>query len=138
MLRHITLHLARNPEFPEGSAERGYDIVAPLDESGHLDPGEWRALKAQCRVRRFWSGEGDRHGMLVHHAGGASGATWKIDYDAEARGDEETGVRLGAHRFIENEYVSIRDEEGRAHTFKIARVQPIETGKGRASRTTTA
>jgi hypothetical protein len=138
MLRHITLHLARNPDFPEGSAERGYDIIAPLDASGHLDAGEWRTLKAQCRVRRFWSGESDRHGMLVHHAGGASGATWKIDYDAEAHGDAETGVRLGAHRFIENEYVSIRDEEGRSHTFKIARVQLAEARKGGASRSTTA
>jgi hypothetical protein len=127
MLRHITLHLARNSEFPEGSAERGYDIIAPVDASGHLDAGEWRTLKAQCRVRR----QSDRHGMLVHHAGGASGATWKIDYDAEARGDEETGVRLGAHRFIENEYVSIRDEEGRSHTFKIAR--PTSRGEQRKS-----
>jgi hypothetical protein len=138
MLRHITLHLARNSEFPEGSAERGYEIIAPLDASGHLGATEWRTLKAQCRVRRFWAGESDRHGTLVHHAGGASGATWKIDYDAKAQGDEETGVHLGTHRFIENEYVSIRDEEGRSHTFKIVRVQPAKASKGRSGRATTA
>lgn len=35
MLQLVTLHLARNSEFPEGSSERGYEIVAPIDESGH-------------------------------------------------------------------------------------------------------
>jgi hypothetical protein len=134
MLRNITLCLARNSDFPNGSAERGYDIVAPLSASSHLDADEWRTLKTLCRVRRFWLGENDRHGMLVHHAGGATGATWKIDYDAKARADEETGVHLGTHRFIENEYVSIRDEEGRSHTFKIVRVQPAEASKKASGR----
>jgi len=38
MLQLVTLHLARSSEFPRGSAERGYEIVAPVDASGHLDP----------------------------------------------------------------------------------------------------
>jgi len=130
MLQRIKLHLARSAEFPEGSAERGYDLVAPLDASGHLDVDEWRKHKEQCRVRRFWPGEGDRHGVLVHHAGGAKGATWKIEYIWEASDNEETGIRLDAHRFAANEYVSIRDEEGRPHTFKIDRIRPLETNKG--------
>ncbi|HLW92516.1 MAG TPA: hypothetical protein VKS78_14620 [Roseiarcus sp.] len=132
MLQHIILQLARNPDFPEGSAECGYDIVAPLDATGHLSPDEWRTLRKQCRVRRFWSGQTDRRGMLVHHAGGAKGATWKLDYDARNPDDEDTGIHLDSHRFVENEYVSIRDEEGRPHTFKIVRVR--QPGNGDAKK----
>src|ERR1700733_950656 len=57
MLKHIFLHLARSPEFPEGSAERGYELVAPLNASNHLDVDEWKSHKAKCHVRRFWPGE---------------------------------------------------------------------------------
>lgn len=128
MLQHITLHLARTPDFPEGSAERGYELVAPLNASGHLDAEEWRGHKARCRVTRFWPGEADRHGALVHH-GGAQGGTWAIHYAGQTSTDEETGVRLGAHRFVKDEYVSIRDEEGRSHTFKIMSVRPLEAAK---------
>ena len=71
MLQRITLHLARSSEFPEGSAERGYELVAPVDSSGHLDLKEWRKLRTQCHVRRCWRDEGERRGMLLHHAGGA-------------------------------------------------------------------
>ncbi|HYC25158.1 MAG TPA: hypothetical protein VEC58_03880 [Roseiarcus sp.] len=125
MLQQITLHLARSPDFPEGSVERGYDIIAPLNELGHLDADAWRTLRSRCRVRRFWQGESDRHGMLVHHAGGARGATWKVDYDGEALDDEETGYRLDTHHFAEGEYVSIRDEDGRSLTFKIAHIRAL-------------
>ena len=127
MLQQITLHLARGPEFPEGSAERGYELVAPLDASGHLDVEEWRNHKAQCRVRRFWPSEADRRGALVHH-GAAQGGTWAIHYTGQSS-DEETGIRLGAHRFVKDEYISIRDEEGRSHTFKIAGIRPLPTAK---------
>jgi hypothetical protein len=124
MLYRILLHLARNHDFPEGSSARGYEIVAPLDASGRLDAQAWRKHEADCRVRRFWAGEDDRLGRLIHHAGGAGGATWKIDYDPSGPDEDETGYRLDTHRFIENEYVTIRDDEGHPHTFKIAKVRP--------------
>ncbi len=57
MLHHITLHLARNKQFPEGSSRYGYEITAPLDGQGHLDQEEWSDKRAYCRVRRFWSDE---------------------------------------------------------------------------------
>jgi hypothetical protein len=124
MLQHITLTLAREPGSPEGSAECGYDIVAPLDTAGHLDADSWHHEKALCRVRRFWAGEDDRSGLLVHHAGGAHGATWKIDYDPKAQDEEETGYRLDTHNFVTNEYISIRDSNGHPHTFKIKDIHP--------------
>ena len=122
MLQIVTLHLARSSEFPQGSADRGYEIVAPIDASGHLDPGEWRKVRAQCHVRRFWRDEGERRGMLLHRAGGANGATWRIEYDGQS--PEEKGVHLETHRFAEGEYVSLRGEEGHLKTFKIARMRP--------------
>lgn len=128
MLQHITLHLARGADFPEGSAERGYELVAPLNASGHLDVEEWRSHRNQCYVTRFWLGEGDRHGALVHY-GAALGGTWAIHYEGQTSSEDETGVRLGTHRFVKDEYVSIRDEEGRSHTFKIASVRPLETAR---------
>ncbi len=39
-LRHIRLELARSREFPSGSPRHGYDLVAPLDAKGHIDPDE--------------------------------------------------------------------------------------------------
>lgn len=131
MLQHITLNLARSPEFPGGSVERGYDLVAPIDTFGHLDVDEWRRFRSLCRVRRFWSGENDRHGLLVHKAGGPNGATWKIEYAGQVSEDEETGIRLDGHGFTANEYVSIRDEEGRSHTFKITGIQPLTANQER-------
>ncbi|RFB76452.1 hypothetical protein DYH55_20135 [Methylovirgula sp. 4M-Z18] len=125
MLQHITLHLARCPEFPEGSSERGYEFVAPLNASAHLDVEEWKHNRAQCRVRRFWPGESDRHGRLVH-LGGGQGGTWAVRYGGQDSSEGETGVRLSTHCFAEGEYVSIRDDEGHAHTFKIARLRPLK------------
>jgi hypothetical protein len=53
-LKHVRLELARDPQFLNGSRDRGYEFVAPLDEDGHLDAAEWRALRDRCKVRRFW------------------------------------------------------------------------------------
>ena len=59
MLHHVTLHLARSKQFPQGSSRYGYDITAPLDAEGHLDQDEWAAKRAFCWVRRFWADEGE-------------------------------------------------------------------------------
>lgn len=123
-LSRIILHLARSREFPEGSGQHGYEIVAPLAAAGHLDPEVWKRARSAFRVRRFWAGEPDREGFLVHRSGGAEGATWIIDYEQASTDDDEAGYRLGSHRFVEGEYVSIRDDDGRMHTFRIVLVEP--------------
>lgn len=128
-LHRVTLTLARCPEHPDGSAGRGYDIVAPLGADGRLDSALWHEARDRCRVRRFWTGEPDRHGRLVHRAGGEGGATWLIDYDDRTTDDDEPGYRLGTHAFVEGEYLSIReagDEE--YHTFRVARVSATGAG----------
>lgn len=119
----ITLHLARTPGHPDGSVRHGYQIHAPLDASGHIDAEAWQASRALCRVRRFWAGEPDRHGWLVHRAGGAGGATWCIDYDDARSEDDEFGYRLDSHRFVAGDYVSIRDRDGETLPFRIVAVK---------------
>jgi hypothetical protein len=124
VLRHIRLQLARSAEFPSGSAGRGYDLVAPLDAHGHIDPEQWRRHHKECRVRRFWDGEEDAVGLLVHRPGGAEHARWMFDYGTGGNEDEESGYRFGAHTFVPGEYVSIHDHGGELHTFKVISVGP--------------
>jgi hypothetical protein len=123
VLKRILLNLARSKEYPDGSARHGYDVVAPLTDDGKLDLAAWRHAKAACRVRRFWAGEREQLGHLVHRPGGKGGATWAFDYDPRASDDDESGYRFGDHVFAPGEYVSIRDEEGELHTFKVISVR---------------
>src|SRR6516164_8061986 len=95
-LKHIRLELARSKEYPSGSTRHGYDLIAPLDEGGHIDSELWQKYRKNCRVRRFWDDE-----------------------------DEEAGYRFGAHKFANGEYVSIRDHEGQLHTFRVTSVEPM-------------
>lgn len=113
MLHTVSLGLARSHEHPEGSTRHGYEMTAPLDAE------EWRDARDRCRVRRLWAGELDRHGRLVHRAGGAR---WIIDYDDRSTADDEAGYRLDTHRFVKGEYVSIRDDDGELHTFLVTDV----------------
>jgi hypothetical protein len=73
-LNRILLTLARSREFPDGSSRHGYDFIAPLDPEGHIDPILWKKCRDYCRVRRFWVGEDDEVGRLVHKPGGAEHA----------------------------------------------------------------
>lgn len=122
-LKRIRLNLARSKAHPQGSSRHGYEFVAPLDASGHIDPVLWQKHREHCRVRRFWAGESDEIGRLVHKPGGTEHARWIFDYDLAAEDDDEAGYRFGAHAFRPGEYVSIRDEDGEMHTFQVASVE---------------
>lgn len=122
--KRIRLNLARSKEFPSGSARHGYEFVAPLDDNGNIDAESWRQHREHCGVRRFWEGEADEIGKLVHKPGGKSGR-WVFDYDDTAEFDDEAGYRFGEHAFRPGEYVSIRDEDGEMHTFQVATVEPV-------------
>jgi len=123
--RRIRLNLARSPEFPQGSSRHGYEFVAPLDEQGRIDVEQWRAHRDHCGVRRFWEGEDDQIGRLVHKPGGAEHGRWVFDYDPEADEDDESGYRFGAHAFRPGEYVSIRADDGQMHTYRVITVEPV-------------
>lgn len=122
--KRIRLNLARSKEFPQGSSKRGYEFVAPLDASGHIDAALWKQHRDHCRVRRFWEGEEDEIGHLVHRPGGPEHSRWVFDYNPTRADDDESGYRFGAHAFRLGEYVSIRDEDGEMHTFQVASVEP--------------
>lgn len=122
-LKRVHLELARNHEFPEGSRDRGYDFVAPLDDAGNLVAEEWRKERKKCHVRRFWAGEKDEHGLLVHKRGGS----WAFDYDSGSEDDDETGYKFNKHHFVPGEYVSIKDHDSEQQlTFRIVSVVPVK------------
>ncbi|MDP2410776.1 MAG: hypothetical protein Q8M26_10885 [Pseudolabrys sp.] len=121
--KRIRLSLARSKEFPQGSERHGYEFVAPLDAKGHIDADLWRKHRDNCRVRRFWAGEDDQIGFVVHKPGGVEQARWVFDYDKTAEDDDESGYRFGSHAFEPGEYVSIRDDDGEMHTFQVISVE---------------
>ncbi|MGH6956153.1 MAG: hypothetical protein ACREEW_05755 [Caulobacteraceae bacterium] len=120
-LSRVVMRLARNPgtEFADGDDHRGYALVAPLTQDGHLDAAAYAKARGACVVRRFSPDEDPADGRLVH-----VGARWYFDYEeSEAAGDEPV-FRLGQHRFAVGEYVSITDEDGRLLTYKVTDVSP--------------
>ncbi len=121
-LKRVRLELARDRDFPDGSHERGYDFIAPIDDKGHIIAAEWRRLKDRCRVRRFWANEGDEVGHIVRKRGGS----WAFHYDVHgAEDNDETGYRFDSHAFVPGEYVSIREHDGVLRTFHVRSV--VET-----------
>lgn len=122
-LMNIRLELARDPEHPSGSDRHGYEFLAPLGDDGHIDLEEYRKRRAECRVWRFWNGEDDEYGHLVHTRGG----NWAFHYDDEGDPEsDEAGFRFGAHRFAVGEYVSIREPEGDLVTFQVRAVRSAQ------------
>ena len=117
-LRRITLHLARTRERPEGDPQHGYELVAPLDPSGHLDAEAWQEAKALCTVRRFSPSSEDEHGRLIH----TRHREWAFSY-APGEEDDEPIFRLADHRFVAGEYVSITEHDGVMRPFRVASVR---------------
>jgi hypothetical protein len=124
-LNRILLNLARSKDFPDGSSRHGYDFIAPLDSEGRIDPILWKKYRDYCRVRRFWTGEDDEVGRLVHKPGGAEHARWVFDYNPGEDDDDEAGYRFGTHAFVPGEYVSIGGRDGKPHTFRVIAVDPV-------------
>jgi hypothetical protein len=105
------------PRVPGGE----YEFAAPLDQDGHLLADEWRTLRQRCRVKRFWSGQKDELGHLVHRRGGS----WAFDYDNKRTDDDEPGFKFDRHHFIPGEYVSITEHDGVMRTFRVISVQDL-------------
>lgn len=116
MLKKIRLELARNAQYPEGSRNHGYELVAPLTADGHLDATAWKDAKDRCSVRRFWQGETDETGLLERKRN-----RWVFSY-AAGDADDEPIFRLGDHVFKVGEYVSITEHDGVQRTFLVASV----------------
>ena len=116
-LRAVRLELARTREFPDGSPDHGYELIAPLDDNGHFDAAAWRQHRARCKVRRFWNDQPEQTGELVHTSGGR----WVFSY-APGEDDDEPIFRFDRHRFVPGEYVSITEHDGVTRPFKVISV----------------
>ena len=122
-LSRIVMRLARNPgtEFADGDDHRGYMLMAPLTEDGHLDEAAYGQNGKSCTVRRFAPDEDPQEGLLKRRGSGR----WYFDYDADDDADDEDLHRLGEHRFTVGEYVSVSDEDGRLLTYKVTDVAEV-------------
>lgn len=117
----IRLELARDKAHPDGSHLHGYELYAPLDAAGHLDITGWRKASASCTLRRFWGGEADQYGQLIHTADGV----WAFSYDPATDDDDEPVFRLDHHVFRLGEYVTVSGPEHGTHTFRVAAMHPV-------------
>jgi len=117
-LKRIRLELARCKDFPEGSHAHGYDLIAPLDDEGHLNAEEWREAKSRCTVRRFWGDEEEQHGHLRH-----VGRGWHFHYDGLDTDDDEPLFKLDRHALLEGEYISVLEEDEEMMPFRIVSVR---------------
>ncbi|MFX4223331.1 MAG: hypothetical protein ACMVO3_21560 [Thalassobaculum sp.] len=121
-VRTIRLELARSPEFPEGNASRGYEFKAPLTDDGSLDHEAWSKVRRDCTFRRFWNGEAEETGHLVH----GRGNRWMFHYDGitHEEGEEDEPIfKFDRHHFVEGEYVSITEHDGDMQTFRVVSVR---------------
>lgn len=119
-LRKVRLELARMTGFPEGSSDHGYEFIAPLDGDGHLAVEEWRQNPTVCTVRRFWAGEDDEEGRLIH----TRQRQWAFSY-APGEDDDEPIFRLERHLFRTGEYVSVTEHDGVTRPFRVVSVGPV-------------
>lgn len=121
-MKRIHLELARDHEHPEGRRDCGYELIAPIDELGHIVVAEWKGNRLACRVVRFWADADKEIGHLVHKPGGA----WAFRYDVHGDvDDDETGYRFDRHAFLPGEYVSIKEHDGPTRTFRVVSVRDV-------------
>ena len=118
-LMKVRLELARNEEFPEGSANHGYEFNVPLDDEGHIDKAEWDNRADDCTVRRFWEGEEEEHGHLAH-----TGDRWYFHSEGVHQDEDEPIFKMESHSFVPGEYISITEHDGVQRTFRVASVNP--------------
>jgi hypothetical protein len=118
-LSRIVMRLARNPDtaFADGDDHRGYSLCAPVTPDGRLDEAAFREVEADCVVRGFAPDEDPQIGRLAFRSG-----VWSFDYDDAADVADTVAYRLGDHRFVVGEYVSIADDEGTFLTYKVTEV----------------
>jgi hypothetical protein len=116
-MKTIRLELGRTAQWPDGNPDCGYEFKAPLDETGHISVEEWRANRDASTVRRFWQGEDDQNGHLIH----TRHRTWAFSY-RPGEEDDTPFFRFESHVFVAGDYVSIDEHDGETYTFKVASV----------------
>lgn len=118
---HIRLHVARCEDFPSGSTTHGYDLVAPLTGDDHLDAEAWKKESQRAYVHRFWEGEEDEKGRLIHTRKG-----WAFSYVDDTDEDDEPIFHLETHLIRSGEYITITEADEGPLPFVIASVRPLD------------
>jgi hypothetical protein len=128
-LKRIRLNLARSKECPSGSSRHGYELVAPLDQFGHIDPHLWQGIVISVGYSASGMARTSKLVVWSTKPEGAEHARWLFGYLTETWMDEQSGYRFGAHKFSPGEYASIHDNSGGLHTFQVTSVQPNPVSK---------
>jgi hypothetical protein len=115
----IRLELARGPHHPEGSHRIGYELTLPLETNGRLAVSVFRELPELCTIHRQREDSDERVGTLKHHRGDH----WVFAYGAP-NALEENLPRFGQHRFQVGDYISVLDDHGHDHTYRIVSSVP--------------
>ncbi len=82
-LKRIRLELARNKDYPDGSAEHGYEFRAPLRPDGQIDLEKWERQAQLCTVHHFWGTQLDERGQLIRMANGKWAFSYVVGDDDE-------------------------------------------------------
>ena len=123
LLRRVRLELARDRDFPNGSSERGYDLIAPLDAKGHIVLAAWKELQRPLPRAPLLGRRGQRG--RAHR----TQARRRVAFHYDIHGDpshDESGFRFEHHAFLPGEYVSIREQDDVLRTFRVVSVREIE------------
>ncbi len=75
--------------------------------------------RATGTVHRFWEGDGDEVGQLEQRRGNSYAFSFRTGSE-----DDEAIYRLGDHVFRADEYLSVREHDGRILTFRIVDARP--------------
>jgi hypothetical protein len=116
-LKRVRLELGRTDDFPEGNPNHGYEFVVPLAEDGRIDLADWEREPQICTVVRFSGFDEDERGQLIRTAAGE----WAFSYEP-GEADDEAVYRLGDHAFMEGNYVTITEHDGRSRPFRVVGV----------------
>ena len=133
MLHRIILHLARRKGFPEGSARRGYEIVAPLGrrrtpELRRVVPPGAAMPRPALLGRRYGSpGRSSCTGGAERAARPGSSITMSARPMTTKSESASTG---GPSR--SGEYVSVRELSGAVNPFKVGEVTRLSRAPAKA------
>lgn len=122
-LTRVILRMGRNPDagYPEGDDSHGYVVVAPLNHEGLLDDALWQAHRRDCTVVRFAPTPAERaDGVLARR-----GDNWFFHFEDQDEGGDESVFRLGAHRLLPGEYLTVREADGDLLTYKVTETQKV-------------
>ena len=100
-----------------------------MQADGHFDKKAYDKTPELCTVHRFWEGEGDEVGEILHTARGR----WAFSY-ASGDADDEPVVHFDKQIIRPDEYMTMRESLGPEHTFRIVEIEPVPGLSGVQSR----